>query len=368
MITLDGSYGEGGGALVRVALALSALTGKEFSVKNIRAGREQSGLKAQHVTAVNALKEICQAKTNEIGIGSTELSFTPGRVKSGIYTIDIGTAGSISLLLQALILPCLFAPNKVTLNVIGGTCGKGQASVDYLQNVFLPYVQRFVNRIELKVWKRGYYPKGQGKISLEISPKLKLKEKMDLSTFYEEIGLKAIKIKLIEPGQLEQIKGIVNVSAELQDKEVGERIKKSAENALKECNISVSIRAEYSKTESVGGEIVLWALWSKEGKIDPDNPVIMGSDALVEVGKSSEQVGKEAAEKLKQEIKSGFPVDMHLGDQLIPFLALLPGSEIKTREISPHAQTNMYVVEKFLPIGFKVDKNTISTELREKDL
>ncbi|HLC81108.1 MAG TPA: RNA 3'-terminal phosphate cyclase, partial [Candidatus Nanoarchaeia archaeon] len=133
MIQLDGSYLEGGGSLVRVALALSALTEKPFHVTKIRSGRKQPGLKAQHLTAIKALKEICEAETNEVEVGSTELRFKPGKVKPGTYNIDIGTAGSITLLLQALILPCLFAPWKVILNVKGGTCGKWQASVDYLR-------------------------------------------------------------------------------------------------------------------------------------------------------------------------------------------------------------------------------------------
>src|SRR3989344_8794702 len=104
MIILDGNYGEAGGALVRVALALSALTGQEFKVTNIRAGRSEGGLKAQHVTAIKTLTELCHAETNNIDIGSTELHFKPGIIKKGIYDIDIGTAGSITLLLQALIL------------------------------------------------------------------------------------------------------------------------------------------------------------------------------------------------------------------------------------------------------------------------
>src|SRR3989338_7539350 len=198
MIQLDGRYGEGGGALVRTALALSTLTGKSFEVKDIRAGRPNPGLKAQHLTAINALKEITGAETNKIFLGSTGLSFIPGRVKRGIYNIDIGTAGSITLLLQALILPCLFAPGKVTLIVRGGTCGKWQASVDYLQNVLLPHLQKFAKRIELKILKRGYYPKGNGLVQLEISPKYKNK---DFASFYEELGLRVSKFDLTEPGE-----------------------------------------------------------------------------------------------------------------------------------------------------------------------
>ncbi|MBI2665467.1 RNA 3'-terminal phosphate cyclase [Candidatus Woesearchaeota archaeon] len=359
MIELDGAYGEGGGALARTALALSALTGKEFKIINIRANRPEPGLKAQHVQSIEALKKICQAKTNEINIGSTELVFQPGKIKAGKYGIDIGTAGSISLLLQALILPSMFASNKMTLEISGGTCGKWQASVDYLQNVLLPDVQRFVEKIELKVWKRGYYPKGGGKISIEISPRFKIKDH-NISSLYEELQFRVPKIILTTQGQLEQIRGIINISAELQEKEVGERIKKSAENSLRKLNVPINIRTDYSKTESIGGEVVLWALFSKEGKMDPDNPVILGSDALVEKGRTSEDIGKEAAEKLKEAISEGSPVDKHLADQLIPFMALLPGSEITVQEINKHTLTNIYVAEKFLPVGFKVEGNKIS--------
>ena len=187
MIELDGSYGEGGGALVRTALALSTLTGKEFRVTNIRAGRKKPGLKAQHLNAIKALEEICGAETNKISLGSTELHFKPGKLKRGIYDINIGTAGSISLLLQALVLPCMFAPGKITLNVKGGTCGKWQAPVDYLQNVLLPHLQRFPQKIELKVLKRGYFPKGGGEINLQISPRSKLYKDDSFTAFYEEL-------------------------------------------------------------------------------------------------------------------------------------------------------------------------------------
>ena len=162
MLTLDGTHLEGGGSLVRVALALSALTGKPFKITNIRANRSEPGLKAQHLHAIKALTQLCQAETNYIDIGTRELTFTPGKIKSGIYTIDIGTAGSITLLLQALILPALFAPRKVTFIVRGGTCGKWQASADYLQNILLPYLQRFVEKIELKIIKSGSFTQGGG--------------------------------------------------------------------------------------------------------------------------------------------------------------------------------------------------------------
>jgi len=360
MIELDGSHLEGGGSLVRVALALSTLTGKEFKVTNIRSGRPQPGLKPQHLTAIKALKEICNAETNDIHLGSTELTFKPGKVKKGIYDIDIGTAGSITLSLQALILPCLFAPAKVTLNVTGGTCGKWQAGVDYLQNILLPQLQRFVDKIEIKILKRGYYPKGGGKISLEISPRFKFHQAESLETFFLDVQAKTKPIKLTQQGEIEQIKGIVNVSAELED--VGDRIKMAAERAVKEYNVPTNIRVEYTNSFSVGGEIVMWAVCSQDGQVDFDNPVLLGGDALVEKRKVSEDVGKEAAQELKEQVASGAAVDHHLADQLIFYMGLLPGSEIKASELTNHTKTNIYVVEKFLAVKFSVEGNVVKVE------
>ncbi len=361
MIELDGSWGEGGGALVRTALALSTLTGQAFVINNIRKNRPEPGLKAQHLTAINALKQIGQAETNAIDIGSTELRFIPGKILPGIYNLDIGTAGSISLLLQALLLPCLFARGRITIKVKGGTCGKWQASVYYLQNILLPQIQRFVEKIELKIIKPGYYPRGGGEISLIISPKFKLQD-FDSNSLLKEVVLKTAKIKLDEQGTLEQIKGIINLSSELQQSEVGERIKMAAEAALKKYGAVKNIRIEYARALSIGGEVVLWAIFSDNGKIDYDNPVILGGDALIEKNKSSEEIGREAAVKLIQEISSSAAADHHLADQLIPFMSLLPESKIYCSKISNHCLTNIYVTEKFMGVNFKIEGNRIWSE------
>ncbi len=367
MITLDGSYGEGGGALIRVALALSTLTGQEFAITNIRSNRPQPGLKAQHLAAIKALKEICQAETNEIDIGTTELHFKPKQIKSGKYIIDIGTAGSITLLLQALILPCLFASRKITLIVKGGTCGKWQASVDYLQQLLLPHLSRFVEKIELKILKRGYYPKGGGEVKLEISPRFKFKDYQSFASFYEDLNHRTNKITLMKQGRLEQIRGIVNCSIVLEEKEVGERIKGSIQTSLEDLGVPINIRVDYANTLSVGGDVLLWALFSNNGKMDYDNPVLLGSSQLIEKGKSSEEIGKNVAKSIKEKITSEAAADSYLTDQLIPFMGLLPDSKILSEEISEHTKTNIYVVERFLPVGFKVENNQIGS-LLEKDL
>ncbi|MBI2669430.1 RNA 3'-terminal phosphate cyclase [Candidatus Woesearchaeota archaeon] len=347
MITLDGSSGEGGGALVRVALALSTFTGKEFSVANIRSGRKEPGLKAQHLTAIKALQKICSARTNEVKLGSTELKFTPGKIKAGRYEFDIGTAGSISLFLQAVLLPCLFAPRKTTITVIGGTSGKWASSVDYLNYVVLPHLRRFVEKIEIKIEQRGYYPEGGGKVTAEITPKIKMENS------FTSLDFSLVpKIQLAEQGKLEQIKGLINVSAELEEPQVAERIRRAAEAKLRKYQVPINIRLEYAKSRSIGGEALFWAVF--------DTEVILGADSLIEKGRRSEDIGTEAAEKLIVEIDSGAAVDVHAEDQLIPFLALLPGSTIKVREVTQHAKTNIYVVEKFLPVKFEVKDSVIA--------
>ena len=360
MIELDGSYLEGGGALVRVALALSALTGQEFKVNNIRSGRAESGLKAQHLQAITALKKIGNAETNHLEIGSTELHFIPGKIQKGTYEIDIGTAGSIVLLLQALILPCLFAPGKITLKVKGGTCGKGQAPVEALQNILLPQLQRFVQKMELKVLKQGYYPKGGGEVQLEISPK---NTAVSLPLLYQELASTPI-FNLTRPGTLEQIRGIINCSTDLTEKKIAERIQHSAKMALKRYTVPVTIRMNYNQTLSTGGDIVLWAVFSHGQEVSSINPIILGSDAYLEKNKSSEQIGQEAAERLKKEIDSDAAVDRHVADQLIPFMALLPGSAIRASEITDHTRTNIYIAEQFLPVKFNILGNKISVQKR----
>ena len=367
MIELDGSYGEGGGALTRIALALSTLTSQPFRVTNIRAGRKDAGLKAQHLTAIRALKEICDAETNEIQLGSTELTFIPGKIKSGRYEFNIGTAGSISLFLQALVLPSLFAPGTTTITISGGTSGKWASSVDYWQNVVVPQLQRFVEKMEIRLLQRGYYPEGGGKVEVKITPKYQLSDFSAFPDFSAHLNSKIKPLFLDQQGTLEQIRGLVNVSAPLQEKRVAERIRASAEMMLQKYRVPLNIRVEYAPTRSLGGEIVLWAVFSEQGKSEqgktPDvNRAILGADVLVEKGKTSEEIGKEAAEKLIREIDSGAAVDIHAEDQLIPFLALLPGSTIKVREVTNHTLTNIYVGEKFLPVRLVVEGDTITVK------
>ena len=199
MIVIDGSKGEGGGQIVRTALAISSLTGEPFRVNNIRLGRKDPGLKAQHVHCVKALQQLCNAKADGAEIGSKELLFVPGKISAKNLTVDIGTAGSITLLLQAVLLPCMFAQKTHTLTLIGGTDTQWSMPIDYFTNVLVPQYRR-VCGLEVKVLKRGYYPKGGGKVELKIKPEIKRNEFEKFEGF--QAILKHKSISLTEQGKL----------------------------------------------------------------------------------------------------------------------------------------------------------------------
>src|SRR3989344_279628 len=356
-IILDGSHGEGGGSLVRVALALSCITGKPFIVEKIRANRQEPGLKAQHLCAINALKEICSAQTNEIALSSETLEVNPGKIKSGKYQFDIGTAGSIALFLQAVLLPCLFAPRKITLTIKGGTCGEWQAPVEYLQNILLPQLQRFAEKLEIKLLKRGYYPKGEGVVIVEVTPKFNLKR-----ISVEEIAKRIRSYQLIKRGNLISIRGISHASFSLEPAKVAERQAEAVKSFLKKYAVPIIIQPVYQETASDGSGITLWAEFAEGKESDDVHPFFVGADALGKRGKRAEEVGKEAAEELIHLIDAGRGVDRHFAGQLIPFMALLPGSEIESaEEITSHTFTNIKIAEKFLPVKFRVEGKKITS-------
>ena len=338
MIELDGSYAEGGGAIIRVGLALSTVTGKPFRAINIRKGRNMPGLKAQHVHCVKALQQLCNASVKDNYIGSTALTYEPGKISGKNITVDVGTAGSVTLVLQSLVIPSLFS-SGVRMQIKGGTDVKWSSQVDYFSEVFLPHIRRYSEKAVFTLKKRGYYPKGGGEIELYVK-KGQIKGTLDLT----------------ENGKLMQIKGISHASSDLSKQEVAERQAASASSILRSSGIPLFVRTEYQETLSTGSGITLWAIFSKrEDDLDIVNPIILGSDVLGEKGRKAEDIGKEAGERLLGLLNSGMPADPFLADQLIPFIALFGGA-IRASEITMHTRANIYVCEQFLGKIFEVDE------------
>ena len=281
-------------------------------------------------------------------LGSESITYIPGKLQGKTLNIDIGTAGSISLFLQAILIPCILAEKKSIINIKGGTDGKWAIPFDYFNNIILPQIKKYTNKIEARILKRGYYPKGGGEIEIKISPRFNIENKHN-----------APQINLQNQGEILLIKGISHASINLEAPKVADRQANSAELSLAKLKCPIAIQKAYYNTACPGSGIVLWALCGDK-ELNDINPVILGGDALGERYKKSENVGKEAADILFKELESKAPVDNHTADNLIPFLALFGGT-INVSKITKHTLTNIYVCEKFLGKIFKVEGNNIKT-------
>lgn len=333
MIEIDGSIGEGGGQILRTSVAFSAVMQEPVRVVNIRAKRKNPGLRAQHMNAIKAVAELCNAKTKGVGIGSGDIEFIPGKIKTKKLNIDIGTAGSITLVLQALMIPAVYTKEILEIKIRGGTDVKLSPSIDYLRFVTLPILKKLGYTAEIELIRRGYYPAGGGLVIARIYPAEELK-----------------RINLPERGKILSIKGISHAHKDLQKAEVAERQAGSARRDIfNKITMESKIQKEYADALSYGSGITLYA---------ETEDSILGSDAPGEKGKKAEIVGNEAAEDLINEILSNAPIDKHMTDQIIPYLALAKGSVLAS-EITRHALTNIEIVKKF---GFdlRVDGNIIS--------
>ncbi len=358
MLIIDGNQGEGGGQILRTALALSCLTGTPFRMKNIRAGREKPGMKAQHVMCVKSLQTLCGAKADGAEMGSLELLFIPGKINAKNTTLDIGTAGSVTLLLQAVLLPCMFADKTHTLTLLGGTDVPHSMPIDYFAHVVLPQFARVCD-FDLKIIRRGYYPAGGGEVRLTIKPRFSKNKLNSLESL--RLALAHNSFNITQQGTLATIKGISHASNSLVDRRVAERQSGAAGQALSTLGVPVHIINEYHNTPSTGNGITLYSIFSNHGEITPENPVRIGVDVLSQPETPAEDVGTLAAKRLIAEIKTHAPVDSHLADNLVPLIALIRNCMIAVSEITPHTKTNMHVVEQFLGPTFKEEEKIIST-------
>lgn len=322
---VDGSYGEGGGQILRTAVAFSALTKKPVKITNIRANRPNPGIKPQHYVAIKSIKELCNAETEELEIGSSNLKFMPGDIKGGEYKFDIGTAGSITLVFQACILSSLKTKKPITIRLTGGTDVKWSPSWNYFEYVFLPLIQKMGLSVNAKLIKRGYYPKGGGEAVITINP-------------CKDI----LPLQLDKKQEFTEVNGIIHI-ANLPD-HIGTRMKGAVIKTLLKKNLKTSLKIEKTTSLSTGTGITLWTQ-SKD--------TVLGSTVLGEKGVSSEKVGNAAAIGLTHEIESGATLDVHAFDQILPYMAMAKeegGSTCIVREVSSHAQTNVWLIKQFFNV------------------
>lgn len=362
MLEIDGNYGEGGGQIVRTALALSTITQTPIKITNIRKGRSKPGLKQQHLRSIETLKELCNAETNEIEEGSTELIYKPSNIKLKDMEVDIKTAGSISLYLQPLLIPLFFGDKSCNLKIKGGTVGKWAMSVEYFNEILIPHLRKFVNSVDLKLLKRGYFPKGGGEVEFSVNPKYKISKFTNFNDLCKQVSSDLVRIDLaidlVQHGKLSHISGVSHASKNLSGKNVAERQADSAKFHLKDLDVPINIRVEYSDTLSPGTGIELIAHFvNNNGDVDIINPIIINGNSLGEIKVSAEEVGKKAALDLKEELNMCAPVDSKLADNLVPWLIF--GGGFRTTKVTSHTETNVWVVNQFFPDMISIEGNLI---------
>ncbi len=328
MIEIDGSIGEGGGQVLRSALALSILTQQAMRINAIRARRKKPGLQAQHLKSVQAAAAISGAMVEGAALGSQELTFHPGEVQPGKYHFDIGTAGSTSLVLQTIFLPLAQSGGTSTVTITGGTHVSWSPSFHYLDWQWLPHLNRMGFEASLAMEKAGFYPQGGGKIKAVIHP-----------------AGKTSPLDLMERGALTRITGLSAV-ANL-DLEIGKRQKHQALRRLEPICRETKIQTAEVPAPVKGTFIVLLAVFERAQAC---------FTALGAPGKRAEAVADEAVDALLAHLATDGMVDLHLADQLLLPLSFAGGqSQFRTSKVTQHLLTNAAIIQAFLPTNIHIE-------------
>lgn len=331
MITIDGSFGEGGGQILRSSLALSAITGEPVRIENVRANRSKPGLLRQHLTAFKAIAEICGGHATGAELGSAEISLRPGSFRPGNYTFSVGSAGSANLVLQT-VLPVLLQlgqPSTVTIN--GGTHNPSSPPFDFLTECFFPALRKMGYCVDGNLNAYGYYPAGGGEIVAEIGVPndLRIFEHLDRGKEVSR-SLEALISNL--PGDI---------------------AKRELETASKLLGIDYETGCRFRSTDSRGPGNALF------GRLEYETGTALMAQ-FGQKGVSAEQVGKRLAKQMKTFASSSATVDHHLADQLLLPMALAKGGTFATLRPSLHTTTNAEIIRRFTgrATTFEPDQNS----------
>jgi RNA 3'-terminal phosphate cyclase (ATP) len=352
MVEIDGSYGEGGGQILRTALSLSCLFKKPFRIFNIRKARKKPGLMPQHLTCVRAAQLLSNAKLTGDQKGSTELVFSPGEVKGGDFYFDIGTAGSTSLVLQTLIPAIVFSKiinnppfppllkggemeflkEKTTIILKGGTHVPFSPSFHYLVCVFAPFLKMIGIDLQLAIDSYGFYPKGGGKVRADIFP------------------IKNIKpLNIMERGRILRLRGysgVGNLPLTIAERQKGALLEKIY-SQIKDLNCPVDIELLNVSTPGQGTFIFLQS--------ESENS-IAGCTSLGERGKRAEVVGEEAAIEFLRYFSTNAALDSHISDQIVLYLSVCKEESVFTTScITQHVLTNLWVIGLFHEFRYCVE-------------
>ena len=341
VLTLDGSYGEGGGQILRTALSLSAVTMRPFCLTNIRLGRRNPGILPQHLSAVRAAATISGATVSGDRLGSTELCFTPSHPpKAGSYVFDVaetaerGSAGSVSLILQTLLVPLALSDRGSTLLLRGGTHVEWSPSYDYLANAYFPALRRIGFRIDAELRRWGWYPVGNGEICCEIG--------------IDRGAARLNPIQVLDRGPLRQVTGTA-IAANL-PAHIPQRMADRARVSLEGLGVPVNILPQRITAACPGAGIFLVAGYEN---------MPASFSAYGRLGKPSEAVADEAVAALRDHHSSNGAVELHLADQLLLPLSLSAGiSTFTTPRPTGHLITNAWNIGQFAVADISVEQGT----------
>ncbi|MGD0266467.1 MAG: RNA 3'-terminal phosphate cyclase [Candidatus Methylomirabilota bacterium] len=321
ILRVDGAQGEGGGQVLRTALALSAIRGMPVEIHSIRARRKNPGLQAQHLTAVSALAQICGAAVDGAALGSRELRFAPGAIQGGEYHFDVGTAGSTALVLQAILLPLALAPGPSRAVLTGGTHVPWSPSVHYVREVWFPVLGKMGVSADLELLRWGFYPKGGGRVRVAI-----------------EGGARLRPATLVSRQGAVRLRGL-SVVANLA-RGIAERQRDQALRRLEGEGRQADIALVEAEAAGAGSFLILVA---------DAGGVPAGFSAVGERGKPAERVADEVVDPLFGFLKGDAACDPYLADQVILPMALAGGtSRLTTSRVTPHLLTTVQIVQQAL--------------------
>jgi RNA 3'-terminal phosphate cyclase (ATP) len=321
MIEIDGSYGEGGGQILRTSLALSLVTGKSFHIADIRSARSKPGLQQQHLTAVKAAAALGQATLEGAALRSTELWFHPGQVQPGEHAFAVGTAGSAILVLQTVLPALLMLDKPSSVTVEGGTHNPFAPPYDFLEKTFLPLLREMGFKVSAKLQQHGFYPAGGGKVVVDVQPAEEMK-----------------RFELLERGEIRLHRAravIARLPRHIAERELRVIAK---ELGWEEKFLEVE---EITKSRGPGNAVLVEIASRKITEVFA---------AFGELGVKAEAIADQVVRETRKYLKSEAPVGEHLADQLIIPLALARGGAYRTMPLTAHTTTNIDVVKKFLNV------------------
>jgi len=329
-VEVDGSSGEGGGQILRTAVSFSVILNKPVRVTKIRAGRPEPGLRRQHMWALLTARDLFGGELAGAEVGSTEVSYVPGKLHRGSATVDMETAASITLLLQTLVPAVALTGRGLELDVAGGTDVPWSPTFDYVREVVRPALSAVGIEFEVEAARRGYYPRGGGRVRVKVLPS---KEIRGVNWRERPMGVSA---------------RIVSRGGSLPP-HVAERQAGAAKAALIEAGVDVAgVQTFQGESDSPGSSVLAYGV---------GDGVFLGSDCIGAKGVPAEEVGMKAAEGFVSSFASKASVDPHLADMVVPLLSLAAGeSAVCTPEVTSHLETGMALATQFTSRRFIVER------------